>query len=82
MSRPWSAPMTTAGSRSIILEVRAGTGGDEATLWARDLIDMYTKYAARRGWKIEALELTPKPASAVCVSVTLAISGRRRGGAT
>lgn len=43
---------------SVILEVRAGTGGDEAALWARDLVDVYSKYAARRGWQMETLELS------------------------
>ncbi|MEX2218638.1 MAG: PCRF domain-containing protein [Phycisphaerales bacterium] len=45
---------------SVILEVRAGTGGDEAALWARDLLDMYQKYAARRGWQFEVLDLVPE----------------------
>lgn len=44
---------------SVILEVRAGTGGAEACLWARDLLEMYRKLAARRGWSFEMLDLTP-----------------------
>jgi peptide chain release factor 1 len=43
---------------SVMLEVRAGTGGDEAALWARDLLDMYRKYADRRRWAFEPLEMT------------------------
>ena len=43
---------------SVMLEVRAGTGGDEAALWARDLLEMYQKYAARRGWQFELLEVS------------------------
>jgi peptide chain release factor 1 len=43
---------------SVMLEVRAGTGGDEAALWARDLLEVYTKYAARKGWSFELLEAT------------------------
>lgn len=43
---------------SVMLEIRAGTGGDEAALWARDLLDIYSKYAARRGWSFELLDLT------------------------
>lgn len=43
---------------SVILEIRAGTGGDEAGLWARDLLDIYTRYAARKGWTFELLDLT------------------------
>jgi peptide chain release factor 1 len=42
---------------SVILEVRAGTGGDEAALWARDLLEMYQKYAARRGWAFELMDM-------------------------
>lgn len=47
-----------AAIRSIILEVRAGTGGDEAALFAGDLLGMYTAYAARKGFKVEALSLS------------------------
>jgi peptide chain release factor 1 len=43
---------------SIIVEVRAGTGGDEASLFARDLYGMYTRYAEKRGWKIEPMEFS------------------------
>jgi peptide chain release factor 1 len=46
---------------SVIMEVRAGTGGDEATLWARDLLDMYTRLATRRSWQVETLELAGEP---------------------
>jgi peptide chain release factor 1 len=42
---------------SVMLEVRAGTGGDEAGLWARDLLGVYERYAAGKGWKVEPLEL-------------------------
>lgn len=45
---------------SVMLEVRAGTGGDEAALWARDLLDLYQKLAARRGWTFELLDLAPE----------------------
>ncbi len=41
---------------SAILEVRAGTGGDEAALFAMDLFGMYRRYAERRGWKVEVLD--------------------------
>ncbi len=46
---------------SVILEIRAGTGGDEAGLWARDLLSAYTRYAARRGWKVEEMDLDADP---------------------
>ena len=44
---------------SLIMEVRAGTGGDEAALFARDLYEMYRRYAEIRGWKFEPLEMVP-----------------------
>jgi peptide chain release factor 1 len=43
---------------SIIMEIRAGTGGEEAALFARDLYNMYTKYAEGRKWKIENLSFS------------------------
>ena len=48
-----------ASIRSIILEIRAGTGGDEAGLFAGDLLNMYTSYATRKGFKVEPLSISP-----------------------
>lgn len=42
--------------KSVILEIRAGTGGDEAGLFARDLYEMYRRYGERSGWKFEVLD--------------------------
>mgnify|MGYP001558451243 CR=1 FL=1 len=42
--------------RNVILEVRAGTGGDEASLFAQDIFRMYSRYAARKGWTVEILD--------------------------
>lgn len=42
--------------RSVIIEVRQGVGGDEAKIWASDLIRMYTRYAESRKWKVEVLD--------------------------
>ena len=42
---------------SVIMEIRAGVGGDEAGLWARDLLEMYQRFAASRKWKFELLEM-------------------------
>src|SRR5262249_53828157 len=47
------APKDKDEHASAILEVRAGTGGDEAALFAGDLFRMYQRYAQRRGWKVE-----------------------------
>jgi len=43
---------------SIIMEIRGGTGGEEAALFARDLYSMYTRYAEKRRWKVEVLEFS------------------------
>jgi peptide chain release factor 1 len=48
-------PRDSADSRSAMLEVRAGTGGDEAALFAADLLRMYERYAAEQGWRIEVV---------------------------
>jgi peptide chain release factor 1 len=44
---------------NIFLEVRAGTGGDEAAIFAGDLLRMYSRYAERRGWQVETLSENP-----------------------
>jgi peptide chain release factor 1 len=44
---------------SVILEIRAGTGGDEAALFCGDLVNMYRAYAEKRGWKFEMLSASP-----------------------
>src|SRR3989338_9039981 len=46
---------STAKNRNVIIEIRAGTGGDEASLFAGDLYRMYTRYAERKGWKVEVM---------------------------
>jgi peptide chain release factor 1 len=48
-------PKDPNDAKNIILEIRAGTGGDEAALFASDLFRMYTRYAERHGWKIDVL---------------------------
>jgi peptide chain release factor 1 len=51
-------PKDAADEKSAILEVRAGTGGDEAALFAADLFRMYSRYAEQRGWKTEIISLS------------------------
>jgi peptide chain release factor 1 len=51
-------PKDSADNSSAIVEVRAGTGGDEAALFAADLLKMYTRYAQLQGWKAELLSLS------------------------
>ncbi|MBN9038748.1 MAG: peptide chain release factor 1 [Rhizobiales bacterium] len=48
-------PRDAADEKSAILEIRAGTGGDEAALFAGDLFRMYERYAAAHGWKVEVI---------------------------
>ena len=48
-------PKDSADEKSAILEIRAGTGGDEAALFAGDLFRMYGKYADAKGWKVEVI---------------------------
>ena len=42
-----------------MLEIRAGTGGDEATLFAAELFRMYSRYAESQNWRVEVLESSP-----------------------
>jgi len=49
-------PKDPNSGKDIIMEIRAGTGGDEASLFAADLFRMYTRYAEIKGWKVELLE--------------------------
>lgn len=45
--------------RDCIVEIRAGTGGEEASLFTRDLVGLYQRFAARKGWKFEPMHSTP-----------------------
>jgi peptide chain release factor 1 len=51
-------PKDPNDEKNAILEIRAGTGGEEAALFAADLFRMYTRYAERYGWKVETLSLS------------------------
>ena len=46
-------------SRNTIIEIRAGTGGEEAALFAADLFRMYSKFADAQGWKVELMDTSP-----------------------
>ncbi|HUF55260.1 MAG TPA: peptide chain release factor 1, partial [Thermohalobaculum sp.] len=52
-------PKDWADDRPAIVEIRPGTGGDEAALFAGDLFRMYQRYAERQGWRVEVLDETP-----------------------
>lgn len=51
-------PKDEADEKSAILEIRAGTGGDEASLFAGDLFNMYSRYAALKGWSVEVMSVS------------------------
>lgn len=51
-------PKDEADARNVIVEIRAGAGGDEAALFGAELLDMYKRYAALRGWKYELMSLS------------------------
>jgi len=72
------ARLVTADDRkvgSVILEVRAGAGGDEAALWARDLLEVYQKYAAKKGWGVETMDFTPESDAGGLKSAVLNVKG-------
>lgn len=55
-------PRDVADERAAMLEIRAGTGGDEAALFAGDLLRMYQRYADRQGWKVELISFSDSDA--------------------
>jgi peptide chain release factor 1 len=70
--------MATAGDSitrgGLIMEIRAGTGGEEAALFARDLLEMYSKYIDMQGWKKELLDLSPADMGGI-KEVVLSVTG-------
>lgn len=68
-------PKDPNDDKNIILEVRAGTGGDEAALFAGDLFRMYTRFAERQGWKVELLSATDSDAGGFKEVIAL-VSGK------
>ncbi len=68
-------PKDSADEKSAILEIRAGTGGDEAALFAGDLMRMYQRYAEVHGWRAEFLNLSETELGGV-KEVAISIAGR------
>ena len=64
-------PKDPNDERNVILEVRAGTGGDEAALFGADLLRMYMRYAERKGWKTEIMEMNDTGIGGVKEAVVL-----------
>jgi peptide chain release factor 1 len=67
-------PTDPADRKDVIVEVRQGVGGDEAALWAGDVYRMLTRYADRRGFKVEDLEASPNDGGGY-KEVTFAVKG-------
>ena len=64
-------PKDPNDEKNVILEIRAGTGGDEAALFGADLLRMYTRYAERKRWKTELIELNDTSIGGVKEAVML-----------
>ena len=69
-------PKDAADARPAILEIRPGTGGDEASLFAGDLVRMYQRYAERMGWRFEVLDQQACDLGGI-KEFTAHVSGRR-----
>jgi len=68
-------PKDIADRRNAIVEVRAGTGGDEAALFAADLLRMYLRYASNKGWKAEILSMSETEKNGVKEAI-LSVKGK------
>jgi len=68
-------PRAAAWQKDVILEIRAGTGGDEAAIFAMDLFRMYTRYAGKEGWKVSILDESKIEDGSGYKEVTLEIDG-------
>ncbi len=69
-------PKDPNDDKNIILEIRAGTGGDEAGIFAGDLFRMYSRYAESQGWKVEVMESSPASMGGV-KEIVAAIQGNK-----
>ena len=76
----WSSPRDPMDDRAAVVEVRAGTGGDEAGLFAAEVMRMYQRLAERRNWSIELLSLSEGIPGAIKEAV-FTVSGRGAYGA-
>src|SRR4029077_3901291 len=53
-------PRDPNDDRDVLVEIQGAEGGEEAALFAADLFRMYSRYAEKKGWKIEAVEISPR----------------------
>ncbi|HEX5770804.1 MAG TPA: peptide chain release factor 1 [Nocardioidaceae bacterium] len=71
-------PRDASDAKDAILEIKSGEGGEESALFAGDLLRMYTRYAERRGWKVEPIDATESDLGGY-KSVTVAVKARSGG---
>ncbi len=69
-------PKDPNDEKNVVLEIRAGTGGDEAGLFAGDLFRMYNRFAERRDWKVEILSINESGVGAIKEVIALIAGGR------
>ena len=69
-------PKDPNDEKNVIVEIRAGTGGDEASLFAAELFRMYSRYAESQGWKVEILDSSPSSIGGM-KEVVAAIQGKK-----
>ena len=69
-------PKDPLDEKDVVLEIRAGTGGDEAGIFAGDLFRMYSRYAESQGWKLEVMESSPAQMGGV-KEIVAAIQGKK-----
>jgi peptide chain release factor 1 len=68
-------PKDPNDARNVVLEIRAGTGGDEASLFAAELFRMYARYAEQRGWRVEVIDLSESAVGGI-KEVSAIVEGR------
>jgi peptide chain release factor 1 len=68
-------PKDPNDERNVVLEIRAGTGGDEATLFASELFRMYSRYAETQGWRVEVIDVSESEAGGI-KEVSALVEGR------
>ena len=69
-------PSDPNDAKNVILEIRAGTGGDEATLFAAEMFRMYSRFAESQGWKVESTEISESPVGGIKEVIAI-IEGER-----
>jgi peptide chain release factor 1 len=69
-------PVDPNDAKNVVLEIRAGTGGDEATLFAAEVLRMYTRFAERQGWKVRTTSLSESEVGGVKEAIAI-VEGQR-----